>query len=75
MEEVSNLVKPNQVIASFYAYMYRDHKDHRYTPEILEPAPFVSSMGLNLGVIRFFLVIKITVVRQVHMLLHLRSLS
>ena len=39
---------------------------HRYTREIPEPAPFLSRHGAQIGGVRVFSVIKIIVVRQVH---------
>ena len=47
-------------------------KNHRYTPEIPEPAPSLSWHGAQIGGLRGFPVFKIkTTVRQVHMSLHL----
>ena len=41
--------------------------EHRYTPEIQEPAPSLFRHGAQIGGLRVFPVIKITVVRQVRM--------
>ena len=48
--------------------MYYLGDDHRYTPEIPEPAPSLSWHGALFGGLRVFPVIKITMVRQVRML-------
>ena len=42
-------------------------KDHRYTREILEPAPFLSCHGAKIGGLWVFPIIKITIVRLVRM--------
>ena len=41
------------------------HFFHRYTREIPEPAPFLSQHGAQIGGLRVFSVIKITMIRQV----------
>ena len=41
--------------------------NHRYRPEVPEPVPSLSQHGAQIGGIQVFSVIKITVIRQVHM--------
>ena len=42
------------------------YPSHRYTREIPEPAPFLSEHGAQIGGVRVFPVIKITMDRQMH---------
>ena len=46
-------------------YVQKVYITHRYTREIPEPTPFLSQHGAQIGGLRVFSVIKITVVRQV----------